>query len=120
MLCLLHHLSRPPPVNGVLAPLACCIFFVLYTIPLRSKLAAKALLLSLAQPGVVISLKLAKTAPPGSERRARRHASAFCFQPAQRGAALISHALRQHGLGHLDEARHVGAYHQIALSPAGL
>ena len=58
MLCLLHHLSRPPPpVNGVLAPLACCIFFVLYTIPLRSKLAAKTLLLFPAQPRVGVSRK---------------------------------------------------------------
>ena len=56
MLCLLHHLP-PPPVNGILAPLACCIFFVLYTIPLRSKLAAKALLLSPAQWGSVVLRK---------------------------------------------------------------
>ena len=41
----------PPPVNGVL-PVARCIFWVLNAIPLRSKLAAKALLLFPAQPRV--------------------------------------------------------------------
>ncbi len=80
MLCLLCRSPRPRK-PGVL-PAACCISLVLNTIPIRPKLAAKALLRSPAQPGVVILLKQAKTAPPGSERRARRHiASAFVFSP---------------------------------------
>ena len=33
MLCLLHHLSRPPPRKRDSCPLACCIF--LYCIPSR-------------------------------------------------------------------------------------
>ena len=41
--------APPPPVNGI-PPIACCISLVLNTIPLRSKPAAKALLLSPAQP----------------------------------------------------------------------
>ena len=51
--------SAPPPVNGVL-PAAYCIFWGLNTISLRSKPAAKALLLSPAQPGGIVSIKQIK------------------------------------------------------------
>ena len=30
MLCLLHHLSRPPPGNGILAPLRAASFCIVY------------------------------------------------------------------------------------------
>ncbi|PWL85134.1 MAG: hypothetical protein DBY17_09675 [Oscillospiraceae bacterium] len=49
-----------PLVNGVL-PIACRIFLVLNTISLRSKLTAKALLLSPAQPGLAVLRKLTNT-----------------------------------------------------------
>ena len=51
--------SAPPPVNGVL-PAAYCIFWGLNTIPLRSKPAAKALLLSPEQPRGIVSIKQIK------------------------------------------------------------
>ena len=57
MLCLLHHLSRPPPRKRDSCPPCVLHLFVLYTIPLRSKLAAKALLLSPAQWGSVVLRK---------------------------------------------------------------
>ena len=53
----------PPPASGVL-PITCCIFWVLYIIPLRSMLEAKAFLLSPALLGVVISLKHTKQRRP--------------------------------------------------------
>ena len=46
----------PPPANGI-SPIMCCIFWVLNTIPLRSKLTANALLHSPAMLGSVVSLK---------------------------------------------------------------
>ena len=57
MLCLLHHLSRPPPPDTGFLPPCVLHLFVLYTIPLRSKLAAKTLLLFPAQPRVGVSRK---------------------------------------------------------------
>ena len=76
--------APPPPVNGI-PPIACCISLVLNTIPLRSKPAAKALLLSPAQlRGVVLLMQPRPPVWPGAlgmcKRAACRQAvNGHCF-----------------------------------------
>ena len=69
----------PPPASGVL-PITCCIFLVLYTIPLRTELTAKAFLLSTAQLGIAV---LQSQAPRQSRGACVSPEWAYCQQASQ-------------------------------------